>query len=459
MLLDLPVIMSMSHLIRAIRWISNMIWSYLARPFRRTSMRMELPTASPIPPSTPSFIQRDEPDIAVDASMSFACNSPTLLCSNFSSVRIFRLDYGPPRASRIARNKSAINEMRDAPLNSNRITLCSTDPSPGFSLLNDVVDNIVLDCPSVYSSPPSSPSSSLHTPCIIVSSTMGEIVPEGTEGTSGPFLRQGPRIVESDDKVSQGEVTNIGPDIINLSKRRDFKGPPILTNISRDTLPIPTSRPYASNSSRESFFALSGTGRPRSAFATVTEYMRASATHMSPRSASSREAFMASPESQAAFTENSPFSVHAESFFVEDHIPCPSVVDIYDIGIYADPQCLLNLQPPKRQRNLAERGRHKRRSSSHTALNSFGKPVLMEDLSVRGSRIRSYAEDPISDGLSVRPRSLTDVDTSSGELFVLWLSHVSNVSSSFSQHHMYAYFSCIGSVVGCLLRRKILLPR
>lgn len=311
--------------------------------------------------------------------------------------------------------------MRGAPPNSNRIaSLCSTDPSPGFSLLNDVVDNIVLDCPSVYSSPPSSPSSSLHTPCIVVSSTMGEIVPD--KGPSGSFLRQGPRIVESDDKVddvSRGEVTSLRPDIINLAKRRDFKGPPILTNLSRDTLLIPKSRPsYASNASRESFFALSGTGRPRSAFATVTEYMRASATHMSPRSASSREAFMTSPESQAAFTENSPFSVHAESFFVDDHIPCPSVVDIYDIGIYADPQSLLNLQPPKRQRNLAERGRHKRPPSSHTALNSFGKPVPVEDLSVRGSRLRSFAEDPISDDLSVRPRSLTDADMSSGELFV-----------------------------------------
>ena len=87
---------------------------------------------------------------------------------------------------------------------------------------------------------------------------------------------------------------------------------------------------------------------PESAFAAVTDFVRGS-TNIPSRNVS-RKALGAPPESQAAYTQSSPFSVQAESFFVDDHLSRHPGFDIHDLGIYTDPDSTLNLHVPRRKR-------------------------------------------------------------------------------------------------------------
>src|SRR4051812_34613100 len=100
----------------------------------------------------------------------------------FTSVKIYQFDYSQSSISKIARNQMALDEERSASIapiiNIAASVTNSTDPSPGISVLSGVDDGLLPsprpDSPSIYSSPPSSPSSSLNTPCIMVSDSKSE---------------------------------------------------------------------------------------------------------------------------------------------------------------------------------------------------------------------------------------------------------------------------------------------
>jgi len=303
------------------------------------------------------------------------------------------------QASRLARNKVAVQQMRTAPPSMNRIvSLSSTEPSPGFSLLTDVVDNLVTpidaDLPSLYSSPPSSPSSSLHTPCIVVSGPVVDTTPHDDARLSFDFgLQREPRISEL-ASISQGELPlprHISPDVYGLAKRRNFKGPPIITNVSKEFLPFPPTRLSQGSVIPTDWRMPQTLYRPKSALAVVTDFVRASTN--TPSRTVSREALVVSPESQAAYIQSSPFSAQSQSFFVDDHLSYPPEFDIHDLGIYSDANSTLNLQVPRRKRTVAISELSP--TSFCMATNNYGKPILPKGITDT-SRVRTRTLSGVS---------------------------------------------------------------
>ena len=308
--------------------------------------------------------------------------------------------------------------MRTAPPpNTERVaSLSSTDPSPGFSLLSEVADNLVVisgepgDSPSLYSSPPSSPSSSLHTPCIVVSSTIGEFPPEEENAMPPHRLQREPKI--ADVGSASGEISlvpDFQPDVNGLAKRRNFKGPLIVTNFSKDFLHLPVSRHAAKEDHHHGHLS------PKSAFSSISDFVRASAAHKSSRSSSSRDSLAVLPESFQF--ESSPFSADADSFFVDDdHISSPSTAEIHDFGIYTDAMSTLNLQTPRRKR-MAVNGEGRLGLSSRMATNTYYNLIRWGGSGWGSSELFLR---PNSDDLLGRSRplsglsSMTEVDISSG---------------------------------------------
>lgn len=129
-----------------------------------------------------------------------------------------------------------------------------------------------------------------------------------------------------------------------MAKRRNFKGPSIVTNSSKDFLHVPISRPSpAYTDSLQSNTYLS----PKSA--NITDFVQASAVHKSSRLSFSRDSLIVSPDSKVSFFECGPFSAYAESFFVDDHNTSPSTAEMHDFGIYTDSMSTLNLNTPRRK--------------------------------------------------------------------------------------------------------------
>lgn len=339
----------------------------------------------------------------------------------FFAVRIFQLNDGPAQESHLARNKVAIQKMRNPPPNINRIaSMSSTDPSPGFSLLTDVVENLVTsDSPSLYSSPPSSPSSSLDTPCIVVSSPMSEIVnlPHSDARKSLDHELRQPLPMKS---IPQGEFPwprYVPPEVSSFAKRRNFRGAPIrLTNVSRDFLPSPASRLSQGYVTPTDLQRQQSLSRPKSALAVVTDFVRAS-TNMPPRNIS-RETLVVSPESQAAFTQGSPFSAQAESFFIDDHLTRTREFDIHDLGIYTDAGATLNLQTPKRKRTAIPS--RPLVASFCATTNKYEMPILAKGLDQECCRSSSFSV--MADTSQKLPRTLSgnsQTNITSGRPFLL----------------------------------------
>ena len=224
-------------------------------------------------------------------------------------------------------------------------------------------------------------------------------------------LQRDPRI--ADVGYASGEVSvvpDFQPDVNGLAKRRNFRGPLIVTNFSKDFLHLPVSRPSPVHAAKEDHHH--GHLSPKSAFSSITDFVRASAAH---KSSSSRDSLAASPESFQF--ECSPFSVDADSFFVDDdHISSPSTAEIHDFGIYTDAMSTLNLQTPRRKR-MAVNEDGKLGLSSRMATNTYYNLMSWGGSGWGSSELflRPNSDDLLGRGRPLSGlSSMTEVDISSG---------------------------------------------
>ncbi|CAA7267543.1 unnamed protein product [Cyclocybe aegerita] len=382
---------------RFVQWLSN-IWiilcglvlswaSSLVRPFKSSPV-LELPTRSPSLPSTPSFIQSFEPNPAWDA------------------MKIFQLSNGSPRASRIARNKIAEQEVRHGVTTENAFPspaltyLSSRDdlkarnrdqgshtstsispsdkPSPGFSIFSDITHTLApsmaADSPSLYSSPATSPASTLNALSTPGSDVLyigpkeeflqSEMAIKGKhEDSAAPPTFSSPRKEARVSKIDDSFSADFKPDVGELSKRRTFMEPPVIpglphehlfllhrsSNTSTDdqNLPLPAS-PVPST--------------PKSAFSTFTDLVRSPSPLRSPKAIKRRPVPVVSI-SEPKYDQPL-FDTLGESYFADDNLALPALtMDINDLDVYRHSNVLaestLSVPPsPKRSPTLRRKARH-----------------------------------------------------------------------------------------------------
>ncbi|KAF9532657.1 hypothetical protein CPB83DRAFT_903654 [Crepidotus variabilis] len=345
--------MSTTNSFTILKWIANVFVAtlyFIKRLFKSSASEEVLPVASPVPPSTPSFIQSYEPNISDDA------------------MQVFQLNCGRPRASRIARHKMAMAESRKGYPSAHwsQSSASPTDPSPGFSFLSLVPDNLAPvsgepDSPSMYSTPPASPCPSTKTPSIVVSNTLGEFPPVHDDMEPEICIIQKVRTIPPRKSAEEDRpVCQFFPSVKDLAKRRlKFKGPPINTNIPKDLfMPSQPTTPVKELQEAEEEVEDPRFLSPKAAYFAVTEFVRSSTSLGSPpksdKRRSSQESNFASPEYQDAFSAHSPFSTYSDSFYVDDHVPSSRMVDadINNVSFYSDFESTLNLSTirPKRTR-------------------------------------------------------------------------------------------------------------
>ncbi|KAJ3515917.1 hypothetical protein NLJ89_g1450 [Agrocybe chaxingu] len=426
---------------RLVQWLSN-IWiilsglvlswaSSLVRPFKSSPV-LELPTRSPSLPSTPSFIQSFEPNPAWDA------------------MKIFQLSNGSPRASRVARNKIALQEARHGVANgksfpspplaypSSREDLkapyrvqgshmsTSTSPSdkssPGFSIFSDITHTLApataADSPSLYSSTATSPASTLNALSTPGSDVLyigpkeellqGEMAVKGEheDGLAPPILSPFQKeacVSKIDDSFS----VNFKPDIGELSKRRAFMGRPIVTALPHEHIFLPY---RSSNTSTDEQNlpppASPIPSTPKSAFSTLTDLVRSPSPLRSPKVIKRR------PTPAVSISEptyDQPFfGTQGESYFADDDLALPaSTVDIHDLDVYrhsnvSAQSTLSGPSSPKPSPTL-------RRKARHLDLGALASPF---DLHFHGTNVYDSAIYSLSqDGTSVLELRDSTVDS------------------------------------------------
>ena len=251
-------------------------------------------------------------------------------------VKFFEFSYGQ-RSNTTRDHLAQMEEGKNPPRRAERADprlSAPTEPSPPLTILTVVTDDLRCsdrpDSPSVYSSPPSSPATSLRTPDI------------GISDPSSGNLYSKKNITNSEHITNTLIISSpaFHPNLHDLAKRFKSRGPTASAEFSRDPSFIapPTATPATPTSHKpKDDHHVYPLHSPTSVVSAAAELMqsaprsRISSIHLASR--------IASTDLQEAFSGASPFSIFADSFFLDDHLDQSiSKFDLDDIHVYTNPR-------------------------------------------------------------------------------------------------------------------------